>query len=76
MNYLYYYILLLLIILFCLTSSLISNTNTNTNTQENFTPGIRRLYRPYVRSARLFSENFFKDSNNKLNSFLRRVGLY
>lgn len=72
MNYLYYYILLLLIILFCLTSSLISNTNT----QENFTPGIRRLYRPYVRSARLFSENFFKDSNNKLNSFLRRVGLY
>ena len=70
MNYMYYYIFLLLIIIISLYSSLIKNT------QENFTPGIRRLYRPYVRTARIFSENYFKDSNNKFNSFLRKVGLY
>lgn len=72
MNYLYYYIFLLLIIIFCLASTLISNTNST----ENFTPGIRRLYRPYVRSARLFSEDFLKNSKNQMNSFLKRAGLY
>jgi hypothetical protein len=43
---------------------------------ENFTPGIRRIYRPYVRSARIFSEGFYKNTNNSFNKLLRKVGLY
>jgi hypothetical protein len=69
MNFYCICIFLLLIIFFCLYSS-------SQNTQENFTPAIRRMYRPYVRSARIYSESFFKDSNNSINSFLRKVGLY
>ena len=71
MNYVYYYIYLLFIIILCLYSSFLIK-----KTQENFTPGIRRLYRPYLREARILSENYFKDSNNTFNSFLRKTGLY
>ena len=69
MNFYCSCIFLFLIIFFSLYSS-------SQNTQENFTPGIRRLYRPYVRSARIYSESFFKDTNNQVYSFLRKVGLY
>ena len=62
-------IFLFLIILFALSSS-------TQNRKESFTSGIRRMYRPYVRSARIYSESFFKDTNNQVNSLLRRVGLY
>ena len=69
MNFYCSCIFFILIIIFSLYSS-------PQNTQENFTPAIRRLYRPYVRSTRLLSESFFKDTNNQVNSFLRKVGLY
>ena len=69
MNFYCSCIFLFLIILFALFSS-------SQNKQESFTPGIRRLYRPYVRSARIYSESFFKDTNNQVNSLLRKVGLY
>ena len=70
MKYFYCYIFLLLLILISLYMSLMNKT------QEQFTPGIRRLYRPYVRSARIFSESFFQSSNNSINSFFRKIGLY
>lgn len=68
-NYLCYTFLLLVIVV-CL-----YNSSTNQR-REGFTPGIRRLIRPHVRNARLFSEKFFTNSNNTLNTFLRKVGLY
>ena len=72
MKYFYYYMFLFVIILIAL---YISEFKKN-NIQEKFTPGIRRMYRPYVRTARKFSESFFQNSNNTVNQMLRKVGLY
>ena len=37
---------------------------------------MKEAYRPYLRKARLYSEDFFKDSNNYVTRFLRKSGLY
>lgn len=37
---------------------------------------MKEAYRPYLRKARLYSENFFDDSNNYVSRFLRKSGLY
>lgn len=74
MNYLSQCVFLLLIIILCLYSNVKSMANQEQI--ENFTPGIRRIYRPYVRSARIFSEGFYKNTNNSFNKLLRKVGLY
>ena len=52
------------------------NVECKCNKKENFTPGIRELYRPYVRNARITSEGFYGTHKNKLQNFLKRVGLY
>jgi hypothetical protein len=37
---------------------------------------MKEAYRPYLRKARLYSEEFFNDSNNYVTKFLRKSGLY
>ena len=37
---------------------------------------LKEAYRPYLRHARLYSEDFFKDTDNLVNRFLRQSGLY
>ena len=37
---------------------------------------MKEAYRPYLRKARLYSEEFFNDSNNYVTKFLRNSGLY
>ena len=37
---------------------------------------MKEAYRPYLRKARLYSEDFFNDSNNYVTRFLRKSGLY
>lgn len=44
--------------------------------RESFTPGIRQLYRPYIRHARIFSEGFYDDKKNHVNRLFRKFGLY
>jgi len=39
------------------------------STKENFLPGIRLLYRPYIRNTRLYAENF---ANTYNYDFIRR----
>ena len=74
MKYFYYYIFLFTILFISLSISFY--VSSSTKIQEHFTPGIRQMYRPYVRSARVLSESFFQSSNNKVNNLLRKVGLY
>jgi len=50
--------------------------NINYNYTEAFTPGIRELYRPYVRHTRIFSEKFYGDSKNNIDHLFRKFGLY
>ncbi len=53
-----------------------SDSDDDSNKKENFTPIIRNMYRPYVRNARIISEGFYNDNNNKINNLFRRFGLY
>ena len=43
--------------------------------KENFTPGIREIYNPYIRSVRLFGENYYKTIKSNSNLFFRKFGL-
>jgi hypothetical protein len=37
---------------------------------------LKEAYRPYLRKARLYSEDYFKDPNNYVTNFLKNSGLY
>jgi hypothetical protein len=48
------------------------------NTQENieeFTPTIRKMYRPYVRKARVIGEGFFIENKMNITNFFRKFGI-
>ena len=42
---------------------------------EHFTPKMREMYRPYVRSARIAGEGFYNKQKNNISNFLRKFGL-
>jgi hypothetical protein len=44
-------------------------------TKEPFVPHIRKMYRPYMRNARVMSEGFHSQTKTKIESFVRRFGL-
>lgn len=43
---------------------------------ESFTPGIREMYRPYVRETRILSEGFLGTSGNNVLTLLKKFDLY
>jgi hypothetical protein len=70
-----YFNLLILIILIILI--IIYNLSHNqSNLEEGFTPHIRKLYRPYIRHARMFSEEYYGHGTNNMNKLFRQFGLY
>ena len=52
-----------------------NNNNNNNNNQENFTPYIRQLYRPYIRNARVNVEGFVEQHSSYLHNLLRKTGM-
>ena len=70
MGYIYIYILLICIIIF-----FAYYNSLHSQIQENFTPHIKRFYRPYLRHARLFTEGFYSHLNGHMNRFMRKTGL-
>ena len=42
---------------------------------EDFTPGIREVYRPYVRNARIFGEGFYSKQKNNVSNLFRKFGI-
>lgn len=42
---------------------------------ENFTPGIKSLYRPIVRNARVASEGFYNKSSSNISNLFRKFGI-
>jgi hypothetical protein len=71
MKYLYIYILLIFIILYFS----YHNSLENTINKEQFTPYFRRLYRPHLRNARLYTEGMYNKTNEYMSRFLRKTGL-
>lgn len=43
--------------------------------EEGFTPPLRRIYRPYIRRARVTTETFYSDKSNGISNLLRRFGI-
>jgi hypothetical protein len=66
----YNYIYLIIILVCSLYFSIIFNET------ESFTPGLRRIYKPYLRHARISYENFSNNYYGKINKIFKNVGLY
>ena len=71
-TYLFYYIgLIIIILLFSYHNSL----QTETYTREEFTPHLRRIYRPHLRNARLFTEGTYHSAREHFQRFMRKIGV-
>lgn len=69
-------ILLLFLIIYFVTNHLVKKTiNTKTSYVENFTPGIRKLVRPHLRNARIYTEEYREYFTDKTNQGLKMLGL-
>lgn len=69
MKYLFYYIFFMIIVLF------FAYINSRTVPKEPFTPKMRELYRPYIRKARVISENFYNNKKQGITNLFRKVGI-
>ena len=65
-QYLFLSILIIIIIII-----LCSNPSVN----EGFTTKLGHIYRPYIRKARIFSENFLNNTTGSVSTFFRKIGL-
>ncbi len=43
--------------------------------QEGFTPALRRIYRPYLRRARVTTESFYSNKSTDISNMFRRFGI-
>lgn len=43
--------------------------------KEGFTTKLGHIYRPYIRKARIFSENFLNNTTGSVSTFFRKIGL-
>jgi uncharacterized protein YggT (Ycf19 family) len=67
MNKIWLYIFLIIVIVYCL--------QFNSNNYENFTPFMRKIYRPHLRNARLITENFYNKHKNNATILLRKYNI-
>ena len=65
---------IILIVFFIIIINLLLHISRIKN-KENFTPGIREMYNPYIRNIRLFGENYYKKIKSNSNLFFRKFGL-
>ena len=42
---------------------------------ENFTPHIRKIYRPHVRNVRVYSEGFYNKTTTHISNLFRKFGI-
>jgi hypothetical protein len=42
---------------------------------EEFTPRIREMYRPHIRNARIFGEDFYNKTKTNVSNFFRKLGI-
>lgn len=42
---------------------------------ENFTPEIRKFYRPHVRNVRVYSEGFYNKTTTDISNLFRKFGI-
>ena len=67
------FIIILLLSIILLSSIVIFNQKWIS--QEGFTPALRRIYRPYLRSARVTTESFYSNKSTDISNMFRRFGI-
>ena len=74
-----YIILILIILLFSYYNSLNYNVNEFVVNEfvvnehvEGFTPSLRKIYRPYVRNTRIFTEGFYNKTKKHVINFFKK----
>ena len=73
---LYTYISLVIVIILVLYLSItIVVSNSNKQQKEGFLSGFQKMYRPYVRSARLYTTSRFNSISNRIYVVFKRWGL-
>jgi hypothetical protein len=65
MNYCYVLFLIAIIIIFSYINTL--------HYTEQFTPEIRKIYRPIIRNTRLISEGFYNNTTSTVSNLLRKM---
>lgn len=45
------------------------------SSKESFTPGLRKIYRPYIRSGRIYTEKIYNNLSNRLHVILSKFGV-
>lgn len=63
-----FFILFCMFVLFFIFSSVESS-------KESFTPGLRKIYRPYIRSGRIYTEKIYNNLSNRLRVILSKLGV-
>lgn len=73
---LYNYITLFVVIILVLYLSItIMVSNSNKEQKEGFLSGFQKMYRPYVRNARLYTTSRFNSISNRVYVLFKRLGL-
>jgi hypothetical protein len=66
-NLIYNCFLFLVIVIFAYINSL--------HDVEEFTPLIKKMYRPHVRNARIIGEGFYNNSTSNISNLFRKFGI-
>jgi hypothetical protein len=66
-QFLYICFLFLIVVSFAYINSL--------NSVENFTPQIRKIYRPHVRNARVYTEEFYNNGTSNISNLFKKFGI-
>lgn len=66
-NYLFLFVTIILVIYLL---------NAKTNNKEQFIPGVKKMYRPYLRTYRLYINNKWNSIINKLNIIAKKFSIW
>jgi hypothetical protein len=67
-----------LLIYFCLIIIILVNIGLytiNYKISEPFTPGIRKIYRPYIRNSRIFYQNTYNKYRQHTSNLFKKFGI-
>jgi hypothetical protein len=66
-NLIYNFFLFLIVVTFAYVNSL--------HSLENFTPNMRKIYRPHIRDIRIYSEGFYNKTSTDISNLFRKFGI-
>ena len=64
-NHVFLYLFFILIIVMC-------SYYNSSNYHEGFTPHLRKIYRPYLRNTRIYTEGFYNKTKTNITNLFKR----